>query len=333
MGAAHQRPPYIFTIEREGHMTLRVSLIFTSLLIVLILSIAIERAPANRLELNSQTFRATWTSLRLANNINANTMACPVTLEGSLHSATIAKTVGALIGYLTKASLSNSGCTGGSATIAQESLPWHIRYRGFAGTLPDITSITLGLVGARFIIRETGGLQCNGTTSATNPAVGSVTMTGRVAEALVPDSNDRIPLEGGLCGLGGQGTFTGTSQTLTQLGSTARIEVALIGGVPGSLEPSPVAFGTLEPSQLSVRTVTITARSEGFTVNRISVERGNYFAITDPNNCVGARLGERARCSFKTVFVAPAEAGRRPTDKVFVETTGERLEDTIEGST
>jgi hypothetical protein len=67
-------------------------------------------------------------------------VACPVTIEGSYHSATIRKVRGALIGVITRAVINgnNPPCEGGRATILQETLPWHITYDEFMGMLPNI---------------------------------------------------------------------------------------------------------------------------------------------------------------------------------------------------
>jgi len=75
--------------------------------------------------------------------------------------------------------------------------------------------------------------------------------------------------------------------------------------------------------------VTLTAGSEALTVNRISVRAGNYFAITDPNRCVGARLEARRTCVFRVLFSAPGERGRELSDTVLVETTARNLEDSV----
>ena len=79
--------------------------------------------------------------------------------------------------------------------------------------------------------------------------------------------------------------------------------------------------------------MTITAGTNAITVNRISMVSGNYFAITDPNRCVGTRLAERGTCAFKVLLAAPGEAERALSDTVRVETTERTLEDTVRGST
>ena len=209
-------------------MTPKTTRILTGLTATLILALAIANASANRLSItSSRLWRVTWTSLKLRNNINSNTMLCPLTLEGSFHHATIVKTLNSLVGYVKRATTNSAACTGGHWTVPQESLPWHIRYRGYSGRLPNITLIILGIVGVRWEI-ETAGLTCIATTTASSPFLGrlSVNSSGVVTE-LNPEPNARIPLEGGLCGLA-TGTFEEPSQTLTEEGGTARITVTLI---------------------------------------------------------------------------------------------------------
>ena len=75
-------------------MTRHTKPILTTLTATLTLALAVTSATANRLSVSNRNFRVTWTSLRLTNNVNANTMLCPVTLEGSFHSSTIVKTAG-----------------------------------------------------------------------------------------------------------------------------------------------------------------------------------------------------------------------------------------------
>ena len=149
-------------------MTQHTKPILTTLIATATLALAITNATANRLSVSNRNFRTTWTSLRFSNNSNANVMLCPVTLEGSFHSATILKTIGSLIGYITRASLISSSCIGGHLTFRTETLPWHIRYRGYSGILPNITLLIIGITRLRFRI-ETGGLTCDVTTEESRP--------------------------------------------------------------------------------------------------------------------------------------------------------------------
>jgi len=205
-------------------------LLLTSLTATAILAMAVSSATAAHLSVSNQNFRTTWTSLRF--NAAGSTILCPVTLEGSFHSATIAKTSGLLIGYITRASVNGARppCVGGTATVRTETLPWHIRYRSFTGTLPNISGIVVGLIGASFRVQPEGSLACNATTTATSPSIGTINVntTTHVAESLTPDPTARIPLEEGFCVFAGSGSFEETSQSLTVLGSTTRITVTLI---------------------------------------------------------------------------------------------------------
>jgi hypothetical protein len=122
----------------------------------------VSTATANRLRSSSSTFRATYGSAEFSGGFG--TSRCSLTLEGSLHSATITKTAGALIGYITRTSV--GPCSAGSATINTSSLPWHVRYESFSGTLPNITGINSKISGAEFSIRETFGITCTASRTA-----------------------------------------------------------------------------------------------------------------------------------------------------------------------
>lgn len=205
-----------------------------SALIVAIIALAatVTSASANHVSISSQGIRGSGI-LGLSNTVNSNVVRCPITLEGSVHSTTISKIVGALVGYVTRASMSNAGCTGGTGTIHQESLPWHVTYQSFTGTLPNITSARFSLLNVFFEIRESGGNTCSARTEVEHPAnaIVNINTSTHVAESLTMEPNTRIPLTNGaggiFCGLA-NGIFEGTTSNLTVLGSTSRITVTLI---------------------------------------------------------------------------------------------------------
>src|SRR5438270_3751470 len=101
-----------------------------------LLGALVGTASAARLSNSSTTFRATWTSAEFSGGFG--TPRCSLTLEGSLHSATIVKTRGSLVGYITRASV--GPCVNGSATVLTATLPWHVQYDSFTGTLPSIAT-------------------------------------------------------------------------------------------------------------------------------------------------------------------------------------------------
>jgi hypothetical protein len=183
---------------------------------VAILATLTSTATAGRLSASSQTLRATFASVRFASGFG--TTECAVTFEGSLHSRTIAKTAGALIGYITRAALGT--CSRGSATVLTASLPWHARYSSFSGTLPNIAAIAGAVTGAQVQISEpVFGVTClmsGGTTTGTlNREAGGVITTAVIG--------GESPTN---CGI--NGTISGTSSSLTVLGAATRMTVTLI---------------------------------------------------------------------------------------------------------
>ncbi|HEX7292497.1 MAG TPA: hypothetical protein VF250_15365 [Conexibacter sp.] len=113
-------------------------------------------AASRNLSISSQTLRSNFRELRFE-GLFGNTV-CQVTMEASFHSRTMAKVVGQLIGYVTAFGL--GPCATGTATVLNETLPWHIRYRSFAGTLPDITDVNLDVIGFSIRARTPEGFNC-----------------------------------------------------------------------------------------------------------------------------------------------------------------------------
>lgn len=123
---------------------------------------------ANRLTVSERAFRVVWPAAEeLSFTRGLNTVRCQATLEGSFHSRTFSKVVNSLIGYITRA-IAAHPCEGGESWFLNgtesiggrtvgNSLPWHIRYAEFTGTLPLITSIGIKLVGLAFLF-EAGEL-------------------------------------------------------------------------------------------------------------------------------------------------------------------------------
>lgn len=202
----------------------RSKLLFAAITAILVLAVAVGSASATRFGLSNRTYRATWSSLVL----NPGEVRCPVTLEGSFHSSTITKVIGALIGYTTRAIVNSPACTGGGATILIETLPWHNTYGGFIGPLPTISGILLNLINASFQVRlNLFGVTCLARSTAASPATGTVLIgAGGVVTGLRANPESRIPLTGG-CAFLGNATFEGTART-TVLNSTTALTVTLI---------------------------------------------------------------------------------------------------------
>jgi len=182
----------------------------TALLVTLVAT-----ASARNLEDSSQTTRASWTRMNFSGGFG--TVECEVRLTSSYHTRTMTKTINSLIGYLYEGEVTR--CSRGSATVNRASLPWHIRYRSFTGTLPNITSIEGFDLGSEWTFREpTFGITCT-VPRATSSMISSYTISsGGVTRADVSGSSP--------CG-----SFTGTlegSTTNVTNGAGARLTVRLI---------------------------------------------------------------------------------------------------------
>jgi hypothetical protein len=137
-------------------MRTRSKLVLVGLGATLLMALAIGSASARTFSISNQNIRVAFTNLELEAE-GAPTTTCRVTLEGSLHSRTIAKVRGALIGYLTR--VSTNICNNG-VTILTQTLPWHIRYESFSGILPNITLILIRSSPASFQIEPGLGIRC-----------------------------------------------------------------------------------------------------------------------------------------------------------------------------
>jgi hypothetical protein len=184
---------------------------------IFVLAAMVSTSAAGRLSFSSQTVRATYARLSFGGGFG--TTECPLTLEGSLHARTFVKTAGSLVGFITRAIV--GACFRGSASILTATLPWHIRYSSFAGTLPNIARVNTSVSGINFQIREpTFGVTClaaNATSNALFTREAGGALTGVAIEGREIETS---------CGI--RGTLTGTSTALTVLGAATRITVTLI---------------------------------------------------------------------------------------------------------
>lgn len=218
----------------------RSKLILTALVAAFALSALVGTASANRLSVSNQNLRVVWSSLTFSGG--GFNVRCPVTLEGSFHYRSIVKSAGSLIGFINRA-IVRRPCTGGEAFVLNgtevlsgattpNSLPWHVQYDSFTGTLPRPTGVRLRLVGAAFLIRITFlGIPVNclfRSTEGEGAAFGIANLdaTGRVT-GLRADETSSIPLNSGSGVCPEEGSFSGTG-TVTVAGSATPITVTLI---------------------------------------------------------------------------------------------------------
>jgi hypothetical protein len=185
-----------------------------------LLGALVGHASARTLSTTSQTFRATFASLGLR-TVFGEIRCGPVTLEGSLHASTMSKVAGALVGYVTRAAMGEE-CAVGRATVLRETLPWHVRYAFFSGTLPNITSVSTNVIGFAFRYRESL-ISCLGTSTVEEPLVLSLRREVASRALTTAELGGSIPSD-----CGSSFGFSGASASLTVVNSATRITVTLI---------------------------------------------------------------------------------------------------------
>ena len=161
---------------------------------------------------------------------------CDVTMEGSFHYRTIVKS-DSLIGFITKAVTNQASCRNGNffalngrevlaGAIAPQTLPWHVRYESFTGTLPNITTVQIKIIDLSYLITTFGGFACLYKSTAAAPAVGHFTVVLGTIVGFQWRNERAIPLFNGpvcpaVATLANQGE-------VTLLGTTTRIRLTLI---------------------------------------------------------------------------------------------------------
>ncbi len=215
-------------------MRIHTKVLLSGLAAALLLSVAIGSASARRIEVSERNFYVIWTPLQFGEPVLfVQPVRCPVTLLGSFHSRTISKVCGQLVGYVNHASVGlPSSCAGGEATILTATLPWHIRYASFAGTLPRITRVRLQLINAAFRVHVSGvNANCLYVTSEAEPALGDVNVneTTGVVNNLEALNTARIRLHEGseICPANGEFRNAGRVVAGTESSTTA-ITVRLV---------------------------------------------------------------------------------------------------------
>jgi len=169
-------------------------------------SIVVASASARNFSISERRLSATFSRVEFSGGFG--TVRCNITLSRTLHGGTIPKVLETLIGYMTAVSV--GGCETGSATILGETLPWHLRYQGFLGTLPNILGIIRRIVGWAMQIREPAfGITCLATSTAASPVTETMNREagGRLSSLTLGGT---VPTS---CGI--NGTIRGTSNSIT----------------------------------------------------------------------------------------------------------------------
>lgn len=214
-------------------MRFRSKLPLVTLATVLVLSASVSMTSAREISTTSQNFREIWTGIGFIAIGGLINVRCNLTVRGSYHYRTITK-VRSLMGYITSATLTRP-CTGGEAWIlngterATNSLPWHVKYDSFTGTLPRIRIVRRRIIGWFFVIHALGN-QCLYGSTAESPAAVLMNLNEATGEvnSVTADSEARIPLRETLAGsCPANGGFSGTTST-TDNGEGSRITIRLI---------------------------------------------------------------------------------------------------------
>jgi hypothetical protein len=207
--------------------SIRPTTIIAAVSAVIVMALALTaNATARRIAISERNFLAAWTTFKF--NDGGNIISCPVTLDGSFHSRTISKVCGALVGYINRAVVVDSACTGGNYRALEETLPWHIRYSSFSGTLPSISSIRIAVVGAR-IQAGASGLTCLFATTAAHPVFFDIQISEGRARTIRVLPEFRIPLQGEFfCQFVGEGEWEGTGTVSGSAPERPAISVTLV---------------------------------------------------------------------------------------------------------
>jgi hypothetical protein len=174
----------------------------------MLLAALVGTSSARILSISETVGTLTFTPLSI--EAAGNRYSCGLTMEGTISSRTFAKsTTESWAVNLTRGEA--SGCTGGSASVLAETLPWKFSYRSFTGTLPNITKIRGALIGLSMKFKEPSGVECLGGTTLRSPAFGELLLSAGRVTGLRIDETVGIPLGGGfICGLAGEAHAAGT---------------------------------------------------------------------------------------------------------------------------
>jgi len=213
-------------------MQTRSKLLLAGLAAAMMLTFAVGSASANRLSTNAREFYVFWDEPGSSGRLTFEGVletSCEVTLLGSFHSRTIVKRPGALIGSITHVDINN--CEAGTEARIL-SLPWHVTYEAFTGTLPNITAVRILLLRAAFEIDFGSGVICLGISDASDNASGEARIAAGNVTSLIADSDQPILIDdvapSTFCDLSGSGRFVGTADVATSANGTGTATIRLI---------------------------------------------------------------------------------------------------------
>jgi hypothetical protein len=220
----------------------RTRVLLAALIAACALSAAVGTANARRFALSEQRIRAAWETLTpFVFTSESRRVRCPITLEGSFHSRTLSKVSGQLVGYITSAVLKRP-CQAGEVWLQNgterfpdgrtpSTLPWHVRYDSFAGTLPIIERIRIQVIGVGALGRITETfitIGCLYLTEVMNPLYFDLNVEAGLVTGIAADPFPTVPVHMTLEGICPATKFEGLPVPFTRQGTTTKITVALV---------------------------------------------------------------------------------------------------------
>lgn len=198
-------------------MHTRTRIVLAALAAASTLALGAGAVGARRIEVSEQQFRATFEHFGYEGG--GVKVACRMTLSGSFHSRTISKVSGALIGYITQEAFAHP-CIEGEAWVlngveapegvtSANTLPWHVRYVSFSGTLPNMTGIRVAIVGDSFL-EICIGASCLYKSTEARPALFEFTLSSGRVTGFRWDETRQVPKFSGSIVCPAEVVFEGT---------------------------------------------------------------------------------------------------------------------------
>jgi hypothetical protein len=227
-------------------MRTSIKLGLTALAAAALLSSLVATASAGRFSVSSRLFRIVWSSLvfepKPSDPNQIGQITCEVTMEGSFHANTITKTLGTLIGYVTRAKVAHP-CSGNRAEYwfhnateeiletSPGSLPWHVRYRTFTGFLPTPTGVEIQIAGIQLTAEYRGLTSCLASYGSSGEEEGRTMLTlgrGGQVERAEPTTGFLIRRQGSRLECPFLTRMRGTSNEITPWERVSRLSITLI---------------------------------------------------------------------------------------------------------
>ena len=144
---------------------MRVRILRLAAILVALFLLAAGSASARNLSLDDRDIAMRWARLSFISSFEELiSVSCTINMIGSFHASTFAKSAGSLVGINALSQLPTN-CAGGTATVPLASMPWHLTYDSFAGSLPSIAAVRLNLIGFTALLRrEFFGCELDSTT-------------------------------------------------------------------------------------------------------------------------------------------------------------------------